>query len=140
MTIRFKIQGPPIAKMRAGRHGKRSYDQQQVEKGRWQGEVIHQLQEQGLFTGFMKLIPGPVILRLSFYMPLPKNTPKKTIRLIRDGIMHWHTKKPDTKNLLAWVEDCLNKFLWEDDSQVCFIAAMKFYGIEAKTEIEIEEI
>ena len=141
MTIRFKIQGPPIAKMRPRfrRYGK-TYDPQEKEKERWQWEVKHQLHEQGLFTGFLKLLSGPIMLRLTFYMPLPKSTPKKTIKAIQEGKIIWHIKKPDSKNLLAWVEDCLNKFIWEDDSQVCFPIVMKFYDIEPRTEIEIEEI
>ncbi|MCK4240862.1 MAG: RusA family crossover junction endodeoxyribonuclease [Candidatus Atribacteria bacterium] len=140
MTLHFTILGKPIAKMRAGRHGKKSYDSQEAEKERWLWEVKHQLNEQGLFTGPLKLIEGPIILRASFVMQIPKNTPKEIMNELKDGKAMWHTKKPDTKNLIAWVEDCLNKFLWEDDRQVVYIAAMKVYGLKAETQIEIEEI
>ena len=142
--IHITILGKPISKRRPRfyRRGNfvGTYNDQETEEGRWLLEAKHQLQEQGLFTGFLKLIPGPIILRLSFYMPLTKNTPKKTIKAIEEGKIIWHTKKPDLDNLIKFVKDCLNKFIWEDDSQVCFVAAMKFYGIEPRTEVQIEEI
>lgn len=141
MTIHFIIQGKPIAKARARfrRYGK-TYDPQEAEKERWQWEVKHQLNEQGLFTGSLKLIMGPISLKAFFIMPLPKNTPKKTIKSIQEGKIIWHTKKPDKDNLIKWVQDCLNKFLWKDDGQVCLTVEMKYYGLKPRTEIEIREI
>ena len=143
MTIHFTISGKPIAKKRPRfvRRGQfvGTYNEQETEEGRWLLEAKHQLLEKASLP-FVTLIPGPVILRLSFYMPVPKSTPKKTIQSIQDGKMIWHIKKPDLDNLIKFVKDCLNKFLWEDDSQVCYIAASKFYGMEPKTDIEIEAI
>jgi len=135
MTIHFTIKGKPISKARPRfkRYGK-TYDPQEKEKERWQWEVLQQLPSMKL------LITGPISLRVSFIMPIPKNTPKRDMKKIEDGKMMWHTKKPDTKNMLAWVEDCLNKFIWEDDSQVCYTVMMKVYGLEPQTEIEIKEI
>ena len=141
MSIYFVIRGKPISKARPRfkRYGK-TYDPQEAEKKAWQWEVNQQLQEQGLFTGFLKLIPGPIILKVTFIMPTPKNTSKKIIKELEDEKMMWHDKRPDLDNMIKWVKDCLNEFLWEDDSQVCVIHAMKVYGLKGKTEIEIEEL
>jgi len=144
MIIYLTIPGKPIAKKRPRffRRGNfvGTYNDQQTEEGRWLWEAKHQLHEQGLFTGPLKLIEGPVILKVSFIMPIPKNTPKRDMKKLEDGQAMWHDKRPDLDNLIKFVKDCLNKFLWEDDSQVCHIVAMKVYGLEAATQVEIEEI
>ena len=138
-TIHFTIQSKPIAKARARfrKYGK-TYDPQEKEKERWQWEAKHQLNEQGL--GPLKLIGGPVNLRVSFVFQTPKNTPKKDMEKLNNGIMMWHDKRPDLDNLIKFVKDCLNQFIYKDDSQVVYIAAMKVYGLHAETQVEIEEI
>lgn len=63
----------------------------------------------------------PVILRLTFFMPIPKSL-KKTV----DGTLH--TKKPDLDNLIKASTDPLNGLFWEDDAQIVGIDALKYYS------------
>ena len=51
-----------------------------------------------------------------------------------------HSIKPDLDNLVKMVADCIgnNTFIC-DDSQICWLSAVKQYG-EPKTEVIIEEI
>jgi len=75
---------------------------------------------------------GKVHLSLIFHMPIPKSLPKKE----RDG---WHSKKPDLDNLIKLVLDSMNGICFRDDSQVCFIIAMKGYSDDPRTEILMVE-
>jgi len=140
MSIYFTIPGKPIAKKRPRFYRRGNYvgvyNDQQTEEGRWLWEAKQELIKQGI----SKLIEGPVILKVSFIMPIPKNTPKKILKELKDSKVMWHDKRPDLDNLIKFVKDCLNNLLYKDDSQVCYIAAMKVYGLEAATQVEIEEI
>ena len=129
MTMNITIPGKPIPKARARilKNGN-SYDPQKAEKEQWQWQVKLQLARN------FKVFTTPLLLKLSFIMPIPK-----AIKFTQEGIS-WHSKKPDLDNLIKFVKDCGNKLVWEDDSQVCYISAMKYYGLEPKTEIDIEEI
>ncbi len=135
--IYFTIPGKPIVKARARfKYYGKTYDPQEKEKEAWQWETKQELIKQGV----SKLIEGPLILKVSFIMPIPKSTPKKDLKELQDGKVMWHDIRPDLDNMIKWVKDCLNNLLYKDDSQVCYIAAMKVYGLEPETQIEIEKI
>lgn len=69
--------------------------------------------------GKRPLYQGPVMLQASFYLPRPKSLPKKVVDAI---------KKPDLDKLVRGVCDALKGVVWEDDSQVTSIVAIKNYG------------
>lgn len=55
----------------------------------------------------------------------------------------WHTRKPDSDNVLKAVKDSLNGLAWRDDSQVCKVHLEKHEASgdeQPRTEIEIKEI
>jgi Holliday junction resolvase RusA-like endonuclease len=133
--ITLEVKGKPIAKARPrfARCGKfvRTYDPQETEESRFLFEVQKQWNRPP--------IEGPLKVRCSFEMPIPKGTSrKKTWAMIKDEIKH--TKKPDISNLIKFVEDCLNGVVWKDDSQIIYLAGGKFYSEEPKTIIMIEEV
>ncbi|MED4401332.1 RusA family crossover junction endodeoxyribonuclease [Metabacillus fastidiosus] len=55
-------------------------------------------------------------------------------------IGEYHTKKPDTDNLVKGVFDALNKLVWQDDNQVAKVTAVKSYGEVPGMEIVINEL
>ena len=133
--MKIVIPGKPIAKKRPRfvRRGKfvGTYNDQETEEGKWLLLAKSQI---------TKKCKGAVSIKCMFYMPIPKNTPKKNIDLIKEGYIVPHAKKPDLDNLIKFVKDCLNEFAWQDDSQVYKIKGLKIYGIDPKTEIKITEI
>lgn len=140
--VKLIILGKPIAKARPKfyRRGNfvGTYNPQETEEGRWLLDATQQLKA----NRFCRIDEGPVMLNLTFIMPITKIWPKYKIEQIRNREkLFWHTKKrDDLDNCIKFVLDCLNGIAYRDDSQVVAINAMKYYGLEARTEIEIKEI
>lgn len=135
MTIQLIIPGAPIAKKRPRfvRRGNfvGTYNPQETEEGRWLWEVKQQ------WTG--EPLEGAVALTVDFCMPIPKSASKKNKEAMVDGRIH-HTKKNDLDNCVKFCSDCLNKVVWNDDSQVVALVARKYYSEIPKTIIKIEEV
>lgn len=87
---------------------------------------------------FPRPLSGPVGLCCLFTLPIPVSWSAATIRAAMRGEVP-HTSKPDLKNLVAGVEDALNRIAWHDDAAVvCYGAPMgKIYGKEPGTSIVI---
>lgn len=138
--INLTILGKPIAKQRPRffRRGDYvgTYNNQETEEGRWIWEARNQLP----YDVHHNPLTGPIILRATFIMPITKAFSKAKIQTITNGVWIPHIKRPDLDNLIKWVKDCLNGWLWKDDSQVYQIKSTKRYGMEAMTKIEIIEI
>ena len=80
---------------------------------------------------------GAIRLEITFFMPIPKSLSKKK----RDGLVgQFHTKKPDTDNLLKSVKDALEGTFYKNDSQICEVVAKKVYSEFPSTEFKIESI
>ena len=70
---------------------------------------------------------GPLVMRLYFYMPIPKSETKANkLKMLEKKIRP--TKKPDIDNLVKSVMDALNGIAYEDDSQIVTLLAKKYYG------------
>ena len=80
----------------------------------------------------------PLIVSLSFGLPIPKSTPKSRREAMNDGLIR-HMKKPDVDNLVKAVLDALNGVAWEDDSQIVRVCAEKFYSKDPYIYIRIRE-
>ena len=100
-------------------------------------------------------ISGPVLLYVVFYMPVPKgalvglktvvddwdwaygkNTPRQISKFEAIGTP-FHTKRPDSSNMLKFIEDALTGLFWVDDSQVQIGGCFKIYSHNPRTEIEL---
>lgn len=79
----------------------------------------------------------PVIIRLMFYMPIPKSLSKKKQIELDDK---FHLKKPDVDNLSKLCLDSLNGIAWDDDSQIIHLEATKKYSSDPRTEIIISAL
>jgi Holliday junction resolvase RusA-like endonuclease len=78
----------------------------------------------------------PLILCVTFYLPIPKSaSKKKKVLMISNEIKH--TKKPDVDNLLKFILDAMNNIVFVDDSQIWNITTIKKYSEESRTEIDI---
>lgn len=71
----------------------------------------------GLMGRRLMLAPigRPVVIGVDFHMPMPKSWTRKHQATMFGQV---HTNKPDIKNLIAGVEDALNKIAWRDDSLI----------------------
>ena len=85
-----------------------------------------------------KPLNTPISLTVKFLMPIPTSLSKKKQAALK---LSPHTKKPDMDNLAKTVCDALNGVVWEDDSQVYMIKAIKAYACEEPcTLVEINEV
>ncbi|MED4453063.1 RusA family crossover junction endodeoxyribonuclease [Metabacillus fastidiosus] len=84
-----------------------------------------------------KLLTGALEVGILFTMPILKSwsNVKK-----QQAVGEYHTKKPDTDNLVKGVFDSLNKLVWQDDNQVAKVIAVKSYGEVTGMEIVIKEL
>lgn len=78
-------------------------------------------------------------LKCVFVMPIPASGTKKFKLACLNGLVP-HVKKPDADNLVKFILDCCNGLVWHDDCQVTKIEAVKVYGGEPATIIEIEAL
>jgi len=84
-------------------------------------------------------LEGPLRLMACFVLPRPKNKIWKT----RDMPRLWHAKKPDVDNLLKSLKDAMTGLAWRDDSQVCYVSAVKVVADgdeQPHVEVEVEVI
>ena len=81
---------------------------------------------------------SPIKVSLVFYMPIPKNTSKKKMELMKSGAIR-HTKKPDSDNLAKAVLDGINGVAFEDDKLITELRIKKRYGSVVGTAMVITE-
>jgi Holliday junction resolvase RusA-like endonuclease len=74
---------------------------------------------------------GPLILRLTFYLPRPTSLPKRFAHLALP------VKRPDFDNLFHKLTDKFNGVLWADDSQIVDCLIRKRYPLDGRTGVEI---
>lgn len=128
--IRIEITGLPLPLSRARVTNKSFYDPQYMAKKNFSHEVQKQ------FDPTFKPLECPLSIELEFHLPIPTSiSNKKKNLLFKNG----HAKKPDLSNLIKFVEDALNKVIWQDDSLICEVIAKKIYTYEPKTILTIKE-
>lgn len=79
-------------------------------------------------------IGGPVLIVITFFMPIPKSTSGIKKRQMLNGRIH-HIKKPDIDNLQKFIFDCLNELVLRDDAQIVEVKAKKIYSTKPETKI-----
>jgi Holliday junction resolvase RusA-like endonuclease len=93
---------------------------------------LFKLQFKSQFHG--ELIEGPIEMDITFYMPAPKSTSKRKLALMLTNEIK-HVKKMDTDNMVKVYQDCLNKIVYKDDSQIWSLNAKKLYSDNPRVEI-----
>lgn len=89
-----------------------------------------------------KPIEGPIYMELKFVFSRPKSHYRtgQYSEYLKVNAPDYHTVKPDTSNLVKFVEDALNGVFWKDDSQICISHETKTYGEQPGIHVHIKEI
>lgn len=124
----YVIQGDPIplSRARIGFGARHMFDSQKESKRIY---AIHIQNQQGQDP----ILSGPVHLDITFFMKMPKLSPRKQ----PDKRHAYHFYKPDLSNLLKFVEDVATKVIYNDDCQIAIITARKVYHESPRTEFHI---
>ena len=83
-------------------------------------------------------LEGSLELGVSFYFRRPDSWRKEQRTATdEDGAEPWRLGRPDLDNLLKLLKDAGNGILWKDDAQVVKIDAVKVYGAENETVVNL---
>jgi len=75
-------------------------------------------------------------MHLTFYMPIPKATSRRTrVQMLNEVILP--TKRPDFDNLAYLVTNALKEVVYKDDSQVTDCIIRKRYSDRPRTVIKV---
>lgn len=86
-----------------------------------------------------EMTKAPVRVTIIAYFDIPKSTSKKkTEQMLNNEIRP--TKKPDIDNITKIILDALNKFVYQDDTQVIELIVKKYYANTPKVYVKVEEI
>ena len=80
----------------------------------------------------------PLLVRLKVLRQIPKSLSKTKRELAIKKLLRPVTK-PDIDNYVKQVFDALNGLVWEDDAQIVYVEAAKFYDEIPRLELEIYE-
>lgn len=138
-VISFTVHGDPKAQKRhrhrvmniGGKHISATYDPHKKEKENFLLKCIEYRPE----TPFK----GAVALDVDFYFPRPKSHygTGKNADILKDNAPKFHTKKPDTDNLVKFVKDGLEGVYWVNDSIIFSETVTKHYSVTPRTEVKI---
>ena len=78
----------------------------------------------------------PVSVRMLFAFEPPASWSEKKKLRAASGFVP-HVVKPDADNLVKALLDAFTGTLWEDDSQVVRVEAIKFYGSPCRADVEV---
>ena len=98
----------------------------------WQNRIAFEATTAQRRGGVQLVLAGGIEIQVTFYLPRPKSLSK--------SYAGPHLKKPDLDKLQRALLDALKGVLYEDDSQVVFMEAWKFYaaiGTEPRAEITV---
>ncbi len=128
----YVVYGDPIALARSRYARGRFYDAQKHIKLTWGIDISRQHDNEPMFS-------GPIGMDVIFYMPIAKSTPKTRAESIKD---QWHIFKPDSSNLLKFVEDAATEICFKDDCIIVKQTIEKVYddGKGPRTEFTFYEI
>lgn len=125
--LTFTLPGPPMAQKRHRdrRGGLGKYDPSKRDK-----QMVRQVAM--LSAGACRGLPytGPVVVRLLFSMPIPKQHRVSAWARIRaSNILAklWPTAKPDIDNMEKLITDALIGIAYKDDAQVVAVLKAKAY-------------
>lgn len=131
-TKHYVIMGDPIALARA-RYGRgKFYDSQKNTKLVWGIHLKNQHDTEFMFS-------GPLLMDVIFYMPIPATYTQK-----KKGITlnQWHFLRPDSSNLVKFIEDVATTICYKDDCIIVKHIIEKAYddGQGPRTEFILSEL
>lgn len=84
-----------------------------------------------------KPLEGMLRVNISAYFQTPKSWSNKKQEEVEGD---YRAKNPDVDNIAKIYLDAMNGYIFEDDRQVVEILVLKFYSMNPRTEIEINEL
>ncbi len=132
MAIRFVIAGVPVAKERP--RFTRSGHAYTPAKTRTYEEIVRLHATQAMRG--KKMLSGAIELRVTAYLPIPKNFPVREKARALSGTLPC-TKKPDWDNLGKIISDACNRIVYRDDAQICDSYVAKRYSAEPRVDVII---
>lgn len=140
MKLILNIEPKPQSRPRFARRGKYTMTYELEEMKTWRRKCTDLIAEECLLD---KVAEGPIRLSVVFYISPPEYIKKikKNQQALVDELMPVY-KKPDLDNYIKALLDSISdsSLLWKDDGQVSEIHAKKFYSLNPRIEVEIEEI
>lgn len=137
MDFRFRIPGKPVPKLRpriGWRGRKPCLINPQTEIENWYRSLLI-----GAIGPVRPIFTGPVVTNYEFCFKRPKSHFKKSGGL-KKGAPEQHTQKPDLDNLIKFINDCCNKIIFKDDTQIVLDYSIKLWTPgDAETLIVIRE-
>lgn len=127
--MRFVIKGEPVPKGRPKLSTWGGYARAYTPKKTREAEESIRAQIIKQLPNGFSIMEGAVLLRIVVARTKPKSSPKTKI---------YPTQKPDLDNYIKTVLDAMNKIVFCDDSQVCYLVAKKEFG-KPETVIDVEE-
>lgn len=135
MVYEFEMIGEPVGKARP---------RMNTRTGRAYTPTNTKLYEYSLRQWFIREYPNfiPIETRVKVtiiaYFGIPKSTSKKKeAEMLKENISP--TKKPDADNIIKIVLDAMNKFAFNDDTQVTKLEIEKKYDKTPRIYIKVEE-
>ncbi len=84
-------------------------------------------------------LSGPVELRASFFMPVPRSwSQRKQAEALRGALRP--TGKPDFDNLVKLVADAVRQVVWQDDAQIVAAHIWKLYSDTPRVVVEVRDL
>lgn len=134
--MKFTIPGPPKGKarprvVRTKNGHSHTYTPEQT-------VVYENAVKFAYVTAGGKMMYGQLRMVIDAFFQIPKSTSKKMYAEMLAGKAR-PTSKPDSDNLLKAVADALNGIAYRDDACVVDVVVRKWYSLEPRVEVEIEE-
>lgn len=126
----YVIKGDPTPLARARAGNRRVWDSQKQEKLVAGINLKHQ-------HGSLPFYEGPLHLDVTFFMKIPEQI---SIRKRETYLHKYHVYKPDTSNLLKFIEDISTGVLYNDDCLIASISTKKVYDSNPRTEFIITKL
>ena len=132
--MKIIIQGKVQAKQRPRFNGKITYTPEQTKNY----ENWVKLSFINQYPNF-KPLENELALSIKAYFEIPKSVSKKKREQMLNGNIR-PTIKPDLDNIAKSILDALNKLAYLDDKQIVLLKVEKFYDVNPRVELMVEEI
>ena len=129
-VIFVEVPGRPVPWARAGSQGNRRYTPSRVRAAAESLQAEMKVQCRSPLT-------GPLDLAITFCYRRPDSWNKAKREAIDNGEEPWFSGRPDIDNLCKLVMEAGTGILWEDDAQVVSLEAVKVYGAENLTVLNL---
>lgn len=138
MKLVLDIEPKPQSRPRFSRHGKfvKTYEEKKMSTWRDQCKFL----VKNVYKGKSRL-EGPLRARVRFYIKPPQYLlkVKKNWQDLLDEIIPVG-KKPDIDNYEKALYDSMSEIVFKDDGQIAHHDVAKFYSLNPRIEVEIEEM